>query len=205
MTGVSRTPKRFRKKVNKKLLHKATQQATAEAMTELLARLVSHWSLDQINSLSRKNGFVCIDLGNNCYRIGKFNLQGLQENQWAVKDLDNRLIHNFYVKQAAVFYCLYETQAMFKKSMEFLQNDRNLGNVAQEVAYLTHKLTQARKKADNFATDLYLARLSAVRPLLENLQTNMQKTITVAKYSKHVWEPNHETARYSNKTNVSKD
>ena len=184
-------------------MRKATNQAQGEAMTEVLLRLISHWSLDQVNTISRQSGFVCIEIGKNQYRVGKFNLLRRHDTSWLVSDIDNRRIHDFYVKQAAVFYCLYETQSKFKKSAEFLQSDIELGNIAHEVNYLTERLQRARGKADGFAIDLYLARLSYASPLLETLQTNMQKTITAAKYSKHVWETNHETARYSHKTNVS--
>jgi hypothetical protein len=201
--GVSRTPKKSRNNVNKNLMRKATQQAQGEAMAELLVRLVSHWSLEQVNALSKQSQFVCIETGKNQYRVGKFNLLQQHENSWLVTDLEQRRIHDFYVKQAAVFYCLYETQAKFTKSAEFLDSDRELGNIAQEVIQLTENLQRARRKSDSFAIDLYLARLSYARPLLETLQTNMQKTITAAKYSKHVWEKNHETARYSYKTNIS--
>lgn len=201
--GVSRTPKKSRSNINKKLMRKATNQAQGEAMTELLLRLISHWSLDQVNTISQQSGFVCIEIGKNLYRVGKFNLLRQNDTSWIVSDIDNRRIHDFYVKQAAVFYCLYESQSKFKKSAEFLQSDTELGAIAQEVHYLTERLQRAQRKADGFAIDLYQARLSYARPLLETLQTNMQKTITAAKYSKHVWETNHETTRYSHKTNVS--
>ena len=201
--GVSRTPKKSRNNINKKLMRKATHQAQGEAMTEVLLRLVSQWSLDQVNALSRQNGFVCIEIGKNQYRVGKFNLTKQHDNSWLVSDMDQRRVHDFYVRQAAVFYCLYETQTNFKKSAEFLDSDRELGNIAQEVDQLTENLTRARRKSDSFAIDLYLARLSYARPLLETLQTNMQKTITAAKYSKHVWETNHETTRHSHKTNIT--
>jgi hypothetical protein len=201
--GVSRTPKKSRNNVNKKLLRKATHQAQGEAMTEVLLRLVSHWSQDQVNLLSRQNGFVCIETGKNQYRVGRFNLLRRHETSWLVTDMDQRRIHDFYIKQAAVFFCLYETQSKFKNSSEFLQSDKELGNIAEEVHHFTEKLQQARRKADSFAIDLYLARLSYAQPLLETLQTNMQKTITAAKYSKHVWETNHETTRYSHKTNIT--
>ena len=201
--GVSRTPKKSRNNVNKKLMRRATHQAQGEAMTEVLLRLVSQWSLDQVNTLSRQHGFVCIEIGKNQYRVGKFNLHKRHDTSWVVTDMDQRRVHDFYIRQAAVFFCLYETQARFKNSADFLQGDKQLGKIADEVNHYTEKLQQAQRKGDGFAIDLYLARLSYARPLLETLQTNMQKTITAAKYSKHVWETNHETTRYSHKTNIT--
>ena len=56
-------------------------------------------------------------------------------------------------------------------------------------------LKSAIENKDTFKQDLYIARLSYAAPKLELLETNLQKSIISAKYSK-VWEfNNHETTR----------
>ena len=192
--GESHTTKKRRRTKPRKLAEQATTQATVETVAELMAYFVEKWSRQQLLQLAQANHFVCLDLAQDFYRVGKFNLRKQNGNIWAVSNLDNRLIHNFQNKQAAVFYCLYESRHLYHKAMEFLQNDQELARIQLQVNEYLVQLHLAQKRKDSFKQDLYLARLSNATPMLELLETNLQKTINGAKYSK-VWETNHETAR----------
>lgn len=184
--GTSRTSKKQRP-TNKKLLARAQEQATQEAMKEVLYRLLNHWGLKELDKFSINTNFVCLQTGKNTYRVGRFNLQKQLENSWVVTDLYDQFISDFYNKQAAVFYCLFETRHMYTRAAELRSSDFELGRAEQELVQLTQHLHTATRKKDPFACDLYHARLSNIRPKVEQLQSNLQKTIIRAKYSK-VWE-----------------
>ena len=196
--GASHTTKKRRKKHNPQLAERATFQAAVETTAEIMARLLEKFTREELTRLSASREFVCVDLARNLYRVGRFNLQKVSTTCWIVKDSNGRVIHEFYNCQAAVFYCLYESRSSFKRANEFLQTDIDLGRTHHEVnEYLAHLRTAVKNK-DSFKQDLYLARLSWVKPRLEQLESNLQKSITSAKYSK-VWETNnHETARTRN-------
>lgn len=194
----STTTKKHRKKFNKKLYEKATEQATVEAVTEVMSRILVQWTSQQLDKLAYDKEFVCVDLGKHIYKIGKFSLHRHHETSWVVKNAFLEPIYDFYNKQAAVLFCLYETREMFHKSQEFLNYDRELGSLQEQVNYYVMRYKKAVKKRDNFGSDLYLARLSCAKPLLENVQTNLQKSIITAKYSKAFGEIKNETARTRN-------
>lgn len=182
---------------NPHLSSRATLTATAEVITEVAARMLDRWTQKELEALVHNKEFICLDVGKNLYRVGKFLIKK-QKNSWVVKGSYGNQVHAFMVAPAAVLYCLYESRNMFHKSQEFLRLDAELVRLTQETADYAHALAQAVKSNNSFKKDLYLARLSTSQPRLENLKTNMQKTIYGAKYSK-VWETkNHETARTRN-------
>ena len=183
----SPTTKKRPKKFNRKLFEQASKRAAAETLADLMATMLDNWTKTQLNQLSVNQEFVCIDMGKNIYRIGKFNVRKRNEISWTVSDSFGKLIHDFYNKQAAVFFCLYETRNQFSRASEFLHYNIDLASAQQQVEYYTAKIRTAAKKKDDFKQDLYIARLSDVRPKLEMVQTNLQKSIYAAKYSK-VWE-----------------
>jgi hypothetical protein len=196
--GASHTTKKRRKKHNPQLAERAAFQAAVETTAELMARLLEKFTREELAKLASSKEFICVDLARNLYRVGRFNLQKVSQSCWIVKDSNGRVIHNFFNCQAAVFYCLYESRQAYKRASEFLQTDIELGRTHHQVnEYLAHLRTAVKNK-DCFKQDLYTARLSWAKPKLELLESNLQKSITSAKYSK-VWETNnHETARTRN-------
>lgn len=196
--GASHTTRKRRKKSNPKLAERATFQAAAETAAEIMARMLEKWTKSELSKLASTSEFICLDLARNLYRVGKFNLKKESANSWAVKDPHGKVIHNFYNCQAAVFFCLYESKQAFKRASEFLHTDIALGRITSEINEYIAQLRTAVQKNDCFKQDLYIARLSDARPKLEQLESNLQKSIISAKYSK-VWETkNHETARTRN-------
>ncbi len=182
---------------NHHLSKRATMTATAEVVAEVAARMLDRWTQKELQALVETREFVCIDVGKNLYRVGKHLLKK-QNNHWVVKTQWGHTVHEFMVAPAAVLYCLYESRNMFHKSQEFLRMDADLARLTQENIDYAHALQRAVQTNNSFKQDLFLSRLSISRPRLENLKTNMQKTIYSAKYSK-VWETkNHETARTRN-------
>lgn len=196
--GASHTTRKRRKKHTPNLAERATYQAAVETAAEIMARMLEKWTKSELSKLASSSEFICLDLARNLYRVGSFNLKKESANCWVVKDSAGRVVHNFFNCQAAVFYCLYESKQAFKRAGEFLHTDIALGRTHHEVNEYLAQLRTAVKNKDCFKQDLYIARLSEARPKLEQLESNLQKSIISAKYSK-VWETkNHETARTRN-------
>lgn len=196
--GTSRTSKKRKKPLNKKVYAKAQEQATDETVSELLRRFVTHWGNKELAKLSTSTTFVCLEIDKNLYRVGRFNLLKQSDHSWVVSDLDGNIVHNFFNHQAAVFYCLCETKKIYHKAYEFLSADRDVGKLHQELKYLEYKLKKAQQQANQWNQQLYIARISWVRPRLDLLQTNLQKTIIAAKYTKSLFgNLHHETVRHS--------
>lgn len=183
---------------NRRLLERASHTATAEVVTEVFARILDRWTRKELDALVSNKEFVCIDVGKNSFLVGKHTLRKQKDNSWLVKTQTGTSVHAFLYAQAAVFYCLFDNKNQFHRAREFLQADYEIGRTLRQIEEYTHGLKTAIKAKNTFKQDLFLARLSDAQPRLENLKTNMQKTIYGAKYSK-VWETkNHETARTRN-------
>jgi len=188
---------RTSKKINKKIYKKAQNQALAETATTVMAYLIEHWTADELDRMSRNGDMLFIDLGKGYYRVGRFNLRRITPQCWRVTDLTNRLIHDFFNKQAAVFFCMYETKHHFTSSNKILHSDIRLGRMNDALYQYNIKLKKAEESGDGWRLDLYLARISGIKPMFDAEETNLLKTINHAKYSK-VWDTkNHETARHS--------
>lgn len=185
--GVSRTSNTRKKNLNKKLLTRAEHQAAAETVVEIMARLLERWGSKELDRLCSTKDFICLEVGKNIYRVGKFELKKQAETCWTVNSADGDHIHDFYNRQAAVFFCLYETRCYYTKAREFLYNDAELGKSYCELNNLNKQLARALKQKDFFKADLYSARISNVKPQLEAQETNLQKSIIAAKYNK-VWD-----------------
>jgi hypothetical protein len=185
--AVSTTAKKRHKKFNKKIYEKATKLATDEAVEQVLLGYLSIWSTKELNRICAVHDFVCVPLGKDHYRVGRFDLEKQPNGYWLVSDCDGYAQHEFGNQQAAVFFCLYETRHLYARAREFKDCDNELSKTRQEVNYLREKLRRASLKKDNFGIDLFQARLSNMLPKLLVCETNLQKTLISAKYSK-VWE-----------------
>jgi len=188
---------RISKKHNSKIYAKAKKQAIAETATTVMSYLIDHWTQDELDRMCHGGDMVFIDLGQNYYRVGRYNLRKLNAQCWRVTDMTHHWIHDFFNKQAAVFFCMFETKQHYAASYKILHADQRLGRMHESMLYYTMKLKKADQTGDSWRKDLYLARISGVKPQYEAEETNLQKTLTHAKYSK-VWDTkNHETARHS--------
>ncbi len=183
----STTAKKRHKKINKRVYEKAKKLATDEAMEQVLLGYLAIWSAKELDKICNRHDFVCLLLGKDHYRVGRFNLLKQPNQFWLVSDIDGYIKHEFLNQQAAVFFCLYETKQLYTQARELLDNDEALTRTQQEADFLREKLRRSAAKKDTFHMDLYQARLSDILPKLSACKTNLQKTLISAKYSK-VWE-----------------
>ena len=170
----------------RELKERAEKQAVVEVMTEVMTGLLDHWSREELNRLSFSNTMVCVQTGANTYRIGRYDLKRDGLN-WHVEMVNGSAIHNFFNKQAAVFYCLFSTRNKYQRAQEILLEDRHLSHLQGELDIYYQQLKTAIERKDEWKQDLYMARLSWCKPQLDHHRTNLQKLISSAKYSK-VWE-----------------
>ena len=183
--AASRTRKKHtKKKFNPQIYNRAREQAEAEVVTEILARFMNLWSRKQLDLLAQEREFVCMDLGRDIYQVGKYYLERQQEHSWIVRNRYKETVHDFYNRQAAVLYCLFDSRNQIHRAYDFLRQDQELARLSNQMREYNDLLKKASKKQDIFRQDLYIARISWVRPILEEAQINLEKTINGAKYSK---------------------
>jgi hypothetical protein len=161
--------------------------AMAEVMTDVMARLVTHWTRQELAELSRHGTVMCLKTGENSYRIGNYDLRKGTGGNWTVEHVDGAWIHDFCSKHAAVFYCIFDSKQRSSIARDLLNNDRHLALLKSTTDNYYEQLKRAVDRRDEWRQDLFAARLSSVFPQLETARANLEKTIAGAKYSK-VWE-----------------
>ena len=137
--GVSTIAKKRHKKFNSKVYERAKKLATDEAVEQVLLGYLSIWSVKELNRICAVHDFVCVPLGRDHYRVGRFDLKKQPNNFWQVSDCDGYALHEFGNQQAAVFFCLYETRYLYARAREFKDCDNELSKTQQEVNYLREK------------------------------------------------------------------
>ncbi len=183
-----RTTKKRHKNVNNNALKKqAETRALAEVTANVMAHFLDHWTKQEIENLGCNESLLCLELQNGVYRIGKYFLAHQDSDLWQVNNEHGEYVHKFYSKQAAVFYCLYDTRHKYNQARELLFGDQRLFSLKTQIDQYYVLLKKAIERKDEWRQDLYLARLSHTRPLFADARDRLQKTITYAKYSK-IWE-----------------
>lgn len=189
--GASSTTRR--RPVNQKLKQRATAQAAAEVMTQVMMGLLEHWSKEELVRLSASGRVYCMRTGRDSFQIGNYDLHR-RNDMWHVDARTSSETLDFFNKQAAVLYCFYSSRNKYHTARELMLDDKSFGLLQRELELLYEHLKRAVERKDSWKQDLYLARLSWTRPMLEVARDNLQKKINSAKYTK-VWETKHETAR----------
>jgi hypothetical protein len=182
------TKKRYHKRdPNQALKQQADTRAVAEVTANIMARFLDHWTRNEVEALGRNEPVLCIELEKGVYRIGKFFIAQHNSELWQVDNEHGEFVHQFYSKQAAVFYCLYDTRHKYNQARELLFGDKRLFSLKTQIDQYYVLLKKAIERKDEWRQDLYIARLSHTRPLFADARDRLQKTITYAKYSK-IWE-----------------
>ena len=190
-TAGSHTTKKSR---DQHLKSRARDQALAEVMSNVMVRLLDQWSVEELRELTQSSPVMCLQVADNSYRIGHYDLTHSGEN-WSVTDTQqHQLQQDFYSKQAAVFYCVFGSRNDHGRALDLLTDDRQLFQLKTQIDIYYQQLKIAVERQDEWKKDLYMARLSHLRPQLEQARNNLQKKIRTAKYSK-AWDLNHEIAR----------
>lgn len=157
-----------------------------EQLVELALAKVDAWTVKELANLGQKTEYpICLQVSDNVYWVGTHKIQRIDSNIWRVFHND-RLLHEFYSQQAAVFYAVYYKCKMYSMADQLLMCDRAVVRSDTE-----HRIYQARitklNKNDEFRYQLYTARLEKARGELEQAKKELRKTLDSAKYNK-IWD-----------------
>ena len=84
------------------------------------------WSRKQLDRLAQDREFICMDLGRDLYQVGKYYLERQQEHSWVVKNRFHDKLYDFYNRQAAVLYCLFDSRNQIHKAIDFKKGHKDL-------------------------------------------------------------------------------
>lgn len=122
-----------------------------------------------------------LELQNNIFQVGSYTLVIRGSHNYPVYHND-RVVHVFYSKVAALLYCILSTEKNYKRADELSVLDKNVGIHYQDAELFSQLLK--RKNLDSFKLQLYTNRYSQARTQYVHAKESLEKTLTTTKYSK---------------------
>ena len=165
----------------------ARQMAEVQVAEELFGHYLNYWTQKEVSTLVKNGVLVVLPLEHRQgYQVGKYHIWK-HNDSWIVLNIGNDSSIRFRDRLAAVFYSVFESRKLFHRAQEIWQADQLVRRLDYDQSFYRHKYKKACELHNEFAQDLYQARLSDVVPQLDFAQEHLQKMIKSAKYIK-IWD-----------------
>lgn len=167
---------------------KTAESSIKNDLGKLLVNLaiskVDQWARTEFDHIRYQPKFpVCLELTDRIWLVGPYKITHLAQHKYAVTT-DDKHIHTFYSKQAAIFYAVFTYCKHYKTADKLLQNDKDAAKLRDEYEFYSKKLS--KKTTDSFKQDLWAIRYTDVKTRYIAAREELEKTLTSAKYNK-VW------------------
>jgi hypothetical protein len=157
-----------------------------QTLVDLAVKEIKAWAKKELNYLRYALDYpVFVQLNSNQLIVGKYRVISKNEFAHLVK-LENKIIHNFYSKKAAILFCALDRLNYDKISRDLLERDKKVAKFYDELEMYTDKLKQ-RKSAEHFKIDLWMSRYLESKAQYKVALSELKKTIRNAKYMK-IWD-----------------
>jgi len=156
-------------------------------LVNLAITKLDKWTRKELNVI-RHSGEVpfCIPIAPNSWAVGSYEIKQKGPTNFYVYQ-DNKLIHNFYSKQAAIFYAVFTNLHYYNMADKLLTKDQKVGKFYNDLEFYRKKLNQDRILNDGFKCQLYYSRYEEAKSLFKLSLTELEKTLNLAKYYK-IWD-----------------
>jgi hypothetical protein len=162
------------------------KEELGQTLVDLAVKEIKAWAKKELNYLRYALDYpVFVQLNSNTLVVGKFNVITKNEYNHIVKQ-ENKIIHNFYSKKAAILFCTLDRLNYDKISRDLLERDKKVAKFHDELEMYTAKLKQ-KKSTENFKRDLWISRYLESKAQFRVALTELKKTIRNAKYMK-IWD-----------------
>lgn len=162
------------------------KEELGKTIIDLALREIKTWAKKELNYLRYTLDYkVVIPVNKKSYLIGNHLILFKDKYSYLLKR-DNKLIHNFYNKKAAILYVILERTGKYKFAKELLEQDKKVRNYYFDLTFYTNKLTKKSKK-DFFKKDLFMSRYLESKAQYKQALKDLEKSISNAKYMK-VWD-----------------
>jgi hypothetical protein len=169
-----------------KTVESYTKNELGKLITNLGVSKVNTWAKKELNYIRYAlNQPVLIPINSNQWVIGDYVITSLSTHRYKVVK-DNKLIHTFYSKPAAVLYTVLTKMQYYKTADGLLAADIDVARISDELEFYTEKLTNKNKK-DPFKSQLWYARYYDFKLRFRPAREELEKRIATAKYIK-IWE-----------------
>ena len=163
----------------------STKSDLGKLLVNLAINKVEHWAQREFNNIRNSNKFpICIQLTDKSWIIGNYELHQLGPHKWRVVQ-DEKDIHTFYSKIAAIYYAIFCKLHYFKTADNLLNHDSKVGKYCNDYEFYGARLKST--KIDNFKYHLFLSRYLEAKSKFDLSRIELEKTLQNAKYNK-IWD-----------------
>ena len=165
----------------------STKRKLGEKLVNLAMAKVDAWTIKELVNLGHNLDYpICLQVTDKEFWVGTHKIFHIGPNHWRVEHND-KLVHDFYNQQAAVFYAVYYKCKMYKTADALLWSDQAVVRADTEYKIYASKLADKNKKIDEFKHQLWTTRLEIAQTELEQAKKDLKKNLDLAKYNK-IWE-----------------
>ncbi len=170
-----------------KTVNSSIKSDLGKFLVEIAINKIATWAAFEFNQLRNNKQFpICIQTTKNTWAIGNFTVKNLGAQTWPLYH-DGKFIHEFYSKQAAMFYAVFETMQMYKIAETLLQSDKDLAYANTDLQLYTKKLSCITRKTDSFKIQLWRSRYLQSKAKFNYAREELEKRLQTAKYNK-IWD-----------------
>jgi hypothetical protein len=155
-------------------------------IVDLALSKVNIWAKKELNYIRFALNYpIVMPINSNLWVIGDYIIKNVGQHRYKVTQ-DNKIIHTFYSRPAAVLYAALSKMRYYKTADGLLNADIDVARIYDELEFYTFKLTSKNKK-DPFKTQLWQARYNDYKLRFNPAREELEKRILSAKYIK-IWE-----------------
>lgn len=162
------------------------KEEIGQTIVNLAIKEIKLWATKELNYLRYSlNKPLIFPINEKNWLIGNFIIKAVDTYRFEVKK-ENKLIHIFYSKKAAVLYTIFEKTKNYTAANDILTKDKIAAKNYDEYIFYKSKL-DGKSKIDPFKYQLWQARYQNSKFQLAAAQRDLTKTISNAKYMK-IWD-----------------
>ena len=156
-------------------------------LVELAIRKINTWASTEFTNLRYDEQFpVCLQITNKSWVIGNFTIKNNGAHCWALFN-EEKFVHNFYSKQAAMYYAVFERMKLYNSADVLLTADKNMSFASTDFDFFTNKISKINKKTDDFKAQLWRSRYLESKSKFNLARQELEKRLLSAKYNK-IWD-----------------
>lgn len=158
-----------------------TKEEVGKFLVDLAMAGIRYWAKQEVNYIRYALNYpVILPVKDKTFIIGNLKVKILGDHSYEVTK-ENKVIHTFYSKKAAIFYCVFSKINQFIMADKFLNRDMIVAKLYDDINFYNTKLT---KKPDAFSKQLWQSRLSEMKSNFILNNRELDKLILTAKYNK---------------------
>jgi hypothetical protein len=170
-----------------KTIESYTDNQLGQLLVDLALDRIKNWTKREFRRISYRSDVpLCIEINDRTWVIGNYVIKNQGSHAYSVT-LDNKKLHIFYSRSAAIFYCALTSLHKFPLADRILLTDQETARRHEDTEFYRNKLNDSKIKLDDFKKLLYSTRYHESKLRLASARSELEKSLETAKYNK-IWE-----------------